>query len=326
MDERLHREVKEALAAWVVDACPAEETSRIAAHAESCPACATEVDRLRAVTDQLAVAAQTPPPPDLRDAVLSAALRVRTPNVVPANAPLADAYADQIDRLDRLLASLTPAQWNAPVARHGSVRQMVAHLAGNDAMLAADVGLPTITGAQTAAAQLHRQWRMQAQALARYTSSREALLRREVRLAGTRPARGPAHAALVQRGFETWIHADDIRTVTGSPAEPPRPHQLKLIADLGASLLPRALRAAGRSHRDHTARLVLTGAASGEWSIPLDPDTAPGPPAVTVRADMEDFCRLLANRHDPRTFPHQAEGDRALAADLLYVTATLGCD
>ena len=132
--------------------------------------------------------------------------------------------------------------------------------------------------------------------------------------------------ALVQRGFETWIHADDIRTAMGRSTEPPPPDQLKLIAGLGASLLPRALRAAGRSHPGHTARLILTGTASGEWSIPLDPETTPGPPAITVRADTEGFCRLLANRHDPRTFPHQAEGDPALVADLLYVTATLGCD
>jgi hypothetical protein len=112
----------------------------------------------------------------------------------------------------------------------------------------------------------------------------------------------------------------------GRSTEPAPPRQLKLIADLGASLLPRALRAAGRGHPGHTARLILTGAASGEWSIPLDPETAPGPPAITVRADTEDFCRLLANRRDPRTFPHEAEGDPALVADLLYVTATLGCD
>jgi RNA polymerase sigma factor (sigma-70 family) len=75
--------------------------------------------------------------------------------------------------------------------------------------------------------------------LARFTSSDAALLRREVRLAGTRPVRDTARSALVQRAFETWIHADDIRTALGRAAEPPSPHHLRLIADLGASLLPR---------------------------------------------------------------------------------------
>jgi uncharacterized protein (TIGR03083 family) len=334
MDEQ-HPEIRESLAAWAADACTAAEAELIASHLRTCSDCAAEAQRMLAVTEQLALATVAAPPPDLREGVLTAAARTRAPSrPTVVSAPLAEAYATQIEQMDRLLAGLTPAHWRAPVAKHGTIGRMVVHLAANDAMLAADIGLPPVTSADAAIGELRRRWRVQAQALVSFTSSDARLLHREVRLAGTHPASGQASAALVQRAFETWTHADDVRMVMGYPTRPPAPHQLRMIADLGVSLLPQALRATGRSHPRRTARLVLTGTTGGEWDIPLHPDTAAetaahtaaGRTDITVRADIEDFCRLLANRQDPRTFAHEAAGDPAIILDFLYAVTALGCD
>ncbi|MEW2359364.1 hypothetical protein AB0881_36780, partial [Spirillospora sp. NPDC029432] len=168
----------------------------------------------------------------------------------------------------------------------------------------------------------------QADALVRGVAADAGLLERETSLAGAVPVPAAARTALVQRAFETWTHADDIRAVVGRPPEPPPGGHLRLIVEMAVPLLPRALRAIGRARPGRTARLRLTGAVSGEWAVPLAPGAAAdaGRPDVTVVADAEEFCRLLANRRRPEAFPHVADGDPALAGDLLHAAATLGCD
>jgi uncharacterized protein (TIGR03083 family) len=202
------------------------------------------------------------------------------------------------------------------------------HLSRNDATFAADLGLIS----ETVGMETRRAWRTQADAVVRGVSGNTALLEREATLAGPRPVLAPARSAFVQRTFETWIHADDIRAVAGRPAVPPSGDALGQIVGLGTGLLPQVLRSLGRQRPGQTARLVLTGPGSGEWLIPLAPDGASGTlasadsPAATVTAGAEEFCRLLAGRLPPETFPHRAEGDRTIVTDLLATAATLGCD
>jgi hypothetical protein len=43
-------------------------------------------------------------------------------------------------------------------------------------------------------------------------------------------------------------------------------------------------------------------------------------------AAAEDITSLLGNRRDPDSVPHTVEGDPDLAATLLRVATTLGCD
>ncbi|RAY17131.1 hypothetical protein DPM19_02945 [Actinomadura craniellae] len=310
------------LAAWMIDACPPDEASRVADHVASCPGCSAEADRLRGGAALLAATLEPPPPP-LRAAVLSAAFRRRPPGT-PAHqdGDLTAAYAGQVARMNGLLATLGAATWRAPLPGYDSVEALIVHLTRNDSMFATDLGLAPVA----AGARPRDSWHEQARAVLRDVSTGTRSLDAQVRLAGTSPAYGPARAALVQRTFETWIHADDIRMVVGRPAEPPPAAHQRLIAELGIGLLPKALRAAGRHHPRRTARLVLTGPAGGEWTVPLAPGDEPGRPDVTITAAMEEFCRLLANRRVPAAFPHRAVGDRALAADLLAVAATLGCD
>ncbi|GLZ03228.1 hypothetical protein Acsp03_06950 [Actinomadura sp. NBRC 104412] len=330
MSEEGHPDVDRALAAWALHACPPDEAARIDEHLASCPGCAAEADRMRRTSALLAAVTETAPPPSLRADVLSAARRRRRPGVAMGLSPgLADAYARQVARMDELLASLTTDDWRAPVAKYDSVRQLVDHLNRNDAAFAGDLGL---------VARAHDPgprgvWHAQAEAVLRGVSADTTLLERPAALAGPGPrvVRAPARTGLVQRTFETWTHADDIRAAMGRPTEPPPGEHLRLIVEMAVPMLPQALRGIGRARPGRTARLRLTGPGEGEWLVPMAPGpvgAGPGParPDVTVTADAEEFCRLVANRRRPETFAHVTDGDPALAADLLHAAATLGCD
>jgi hypothetical protein len=133
--------------------------------------------------------------------------------------------------------------------------------------------------------------------------------------------------ALVQRGFETWIHADDVRAAVGRPLRPAPPDQLRAIVALSVRLLPGALLATGRHRPAGAALLVLTGEGGGEWTVPLHPGVPPdGPVAATITGDAAGYCRLLAGRRAVAAYPHEVGGSASVAADLLATAATLGCD
>ncbi|TDD77960.1 maleylpyruvate isomerase family mycothiol-dependent enzyme [Actinomadura rubrisoli] len=350
MSEDRHPAATGVLAAWVLDACPWDEAAAVGEHVEACRPCAGETRRARNTAGLLAAAVALPPPPGLRDVVLSAARRRRAPGVplVPAEG-LAMAYAEQISSMDRLLGSLDDAHWRMPVPRYASVRDLVVHLAGNDAMVAADLGITSRNRPAISMVDPHgpseeeerrsvdnpsdhrdagtrEVWHAQARALVRGVSQDSRLLEREASLAGGARVKASGRNALVQRTFETWTHADDIRATLGRPAEPPRGEHLRFIVELGTGLLPRALHALGRHHPGRTARLRLTGTGASEWLVPLAPGEGPGRPDVTVVATAEDFCRLLADRIAPGAFPHHADGDPGIVDDLLRAAATLGCD
>lgn len=334
MSEDRHPAATGALAAWALDACSPGEAAVISAHLESCCPCSREAGRLRDTAGLLAAAVAAPPPPGLRDTVLAAARTRRPPGTlaVPGEG-LAWAYAEQVAGLHRLLGSLTAAHWRTPLPRYASVRDLVVHLTANDASFASDLGLPLVPGPGFGAREA---WHAQARTVMRGVQD-VRLLERPASLAGAARVRASGRSALVQRTFETWTHADDIRAAVGRPAEPPRGEHLRLIAELGVGLLPGALRALGLHHPGRTARLTLTGPGGGEWLVPLAPGHGPGDafserrgsnghPDAAVTAAAEDFCRLLADRVAPAPFPHRADGDPAIVADLLRAAATLGCD
>ncbi len=75
-----HAQITEALGAWVLDACPRHEADQVEAHATTCPECAADADRLRAVVGALASLEATRPPAGLRERARASAFRHRAPS------------------------------------------------------------------------------------------------------------------------------------------------------------------------------------------------------------------------------------------------------
>ena len=173
-------------------------------------------------------------------------------------------------------------------------------------------------------------WRAQAAAIARHTAAvGEPGMARQVPYLGTVMAAGDV---LLDRAFETWVHAEDLRTVLGRPALDPAPGDVHLMSDLGVRMLPGAWLSAGGDLDDELVHLVLTGPGGGAWRVgprgaAALPDAGPagwrpGLAAVVVM-DGIDFCRLAGGRAEPHSVPHRVEGDRAAGAHVLAATALL---
>jgi uncharacterized protein (TIGR03083 family) len=317
-----HAEVSDLLGAWALDACDHAEQASVEAHLLDCAECAVQARRLRAAASWLSVDRVRPAPTPLRQATLARALAARPPEL---RETLVEAYATQVANLARLLDSISPDDWRRPDPRHGDVAGVVNHLAGNDRMLAADIGLLVPLAAEDAPTG-HR-WRGQADLLLRALAG-ESDLDRPVRMAGRGvPVRRPLRDALVQRAFETWIHFDDVAGIVGRPAHTPSPERVRRIVDLAARLLPAALAAHDVDGPDRAGRLVLTGPSGGAWTIALGGSApADAPLAFTATADAVEFARLVGNRQPPEALRYDVTGDASLAARVLRVAATLGCD
>ena len=346
----VHAAVSELLGAWALDACSVEEVATVEAHLAGCPTCAADADRLGRVAAGLGATVATAPPQRLRGAVLAAAV-ARRPAVARREATDEEVgveYAGWVDRFDSVLASLTPEQWRERVVHDWSAQDLVAHLTASDELLVAQLAaarpavpedaadLDGMLLARRTAAAIDEQrgrppehtraaWRAQADRLVD-VATRPAVLDRQVLLADPRLPRQPLRIALVQRMFETWIHTDDVRTSMGAPPAPPDAGQLALIVAFGVRVLPTALRLLGDGEPRGSARLVLSGPAGGDWTLPPSPAGPARPPGVTVTMDAVEFCYLLGNRRDPASVPHSVEGDPELAATLLRAIATVGCD
>jgi len=252
------------------------------------------------------------PPRDLRSAILAAALEIRPagypdPEALPAQAA---PYGLEVRKLDALLREVTETQWGTTVVGGMTARELIDHLTGHDAWFADALGLDVPAGAARTPERSYRAWREQAFALLRHAVFTPVIDR--VDFAGLSMAIGNAY---LNRAFETWIHADDIRLATGRPADPPPAPHLRALADLHIRSLPAALRMAQREHPGHAARITLTGAVSEDWIISLS--RTPAEPSVTITADALEFCYLAGNRRTPDAVPLTVTGDADIAADLL---------
>jgi hypothetical protein len=310
-----HADISGMLGAWTLDGCSDTEAAAVRAHLGECADCAARARRLRSAAGWLGIDSVQPAPEELRRSVLAAARERRPPATLVT---LTNAYADQVALLDAALAHMSPADWSRADSRHGDVRGVLGHLADNDALLAADLGLPAVPLPATDDGPAMRvAWRTQADAM--LAGVGEADLDRTVRLAGRgqRPAR-TLRDALVQRAFETWTHRDDIGAM--NPIAPPG--QVHRIVGLAVALLPAALRASDPAQADRAWRLVLHGSADGDWTVPAGAARV----EVTIGAAAVDFARLAANRRSPRSMLHTVTGDHVLAEAILRVVTTLGCD
>jgi hypothetical protein len=323
----VHGGVVDLLGAWVVDACDDGEAAAVEAHLQDCPACAAEAQRLRAAASWLGVEELQPPPARLRESVLTMARARRRPSVLRT---LTSAYAGQVALLDQALDSLAPNDWQHSESRHNDVSGLIRHLVSNDTMLAADLGMRTVSVPIASGPAVHEAWRAQTDALVRGLNA-GVELDRPARLASTGgEVRGALRDVLVQRAFETWTHLDDLGVAIGQPQPSPRPEQVRRIVDLAVKLLPDVLRAHDVVRPGRSARLALNGSGGGEWTFPLGRHPVHAGDGtsldVTISARAVEFCRLVANRHTPQTLRHTVAGDQGLATTILQVASTLGCD
>lgn len=122
-----------------------------------------------------------------------------------------------------------------------------------------------------------------------------------------------ADALLVLRGFELWIHAEDVSRAAHTPVAIPSPAALRSMAELSvATLVPLALGLV-RSASAREVRIVLTGAGGGTWNLTL----GDGRESSILVVDVVDYCRFAARRHDRSDLSVDIEGDTVLAEDVL---------
>jgi uncharacterized protein (TIGR03083 family) len=323
----VHGGMVDLLGAWVVDACDDGETAAVEAHLKDCATCAAEAQRLQAAASWLGVEELQPPPDRLRESVLTMARVRRRPSLLHT---LTSAYAGQVALLDRALGSLAPSDWQHADPRHHDVTGIIRHLVSNDTMLAADLGIPTVSVPVASGPAVHEAWRAQTDTLVEGLNA-GVELDRPARLAGTgETVRGPLRDVLVQRAFETWIHLDDLGAAVGQPQPTPRPEQVRRIVDLAVKLLPDVLRAHGVVRQGRSVRLILDGTGGGDWSFPLGRHAVHADDSASVDATISakavEFCHLVANRRTPQTLRHTVDGDQGVATTVLRVASTLGCD
>ncbi|MFD0309581.1 zf-HC2 domain-containing protein [Streptomyces sp. NPDC127119] len=364
-----HRVLKALLGAWALAACSPEETAAVEDHLGGCGACADEALRLREAVGLLHPPETLDLDPALRTRVLQACLTRRPPRIpVPS---WATPYDAETARLDALLQDIGDAEWHAPVrlrwfdgkepiSRRTTVAGVIAHLLTVDGLVAVTLGLEdpletrTDTPAPTPSARTEAFW-----GAAHFPPTRSVRgpwreqshnLVRTVAFAGGGSGRLPVpygdfelplRDSMLDRAFETWVHAGDIAEAVDYPYEPPSPRHLHAMIDLGARMLPSALaarRQAGLAAPAETPHLVpagtpgrslrleIEGLGGGEWLIPLDsPGTLASPDreVAHVALDGVEFCQLAAGHVSPEEAAAGQAGDREAIRDVLFAAASL---
>ncbi|MFJ4715426.1 zf-HC2 domain-containing protein [Streptomyces sp. NPDC088785] len=149
----------------------------------------------------------------------------------------------------------------------------------------------------------------------------------------------PLRLALLDRAFETWIHATDIADAVNYPYPAPVPEHLSTLIGVAVQMLPSVLaarRQAGlaspplpliRPGADgRSVRLEIRGESGGDWYLPIDaPDGPAGPDNCVGHVVLPEvaFCRLAAGHLSPRELAEQQVGDVVAATEILYAMASM---
>ena len=229
-----------------------------------------------------------------------------------------DLAAEQ-ERLESLLAALTPEQWSTPSAAPGwTIADVVLHLAQTEEAVAASIASAgrdelwergeqplddavddAVRAERAPGAEVFRRW--QAARLTALDALRGADPQLRVPWAAT-PLR-PAVLATT-RLAEHWAHGLDATAPLGLPF--PDTDRLRHIAWLGHRTLPYAFRVEGLDPRE--VYCELTGPDGAAWRY------GPASADSVVRGPAGDFCRVGARRLAPEESALVAEGPHAAAA------------
>ncbi len=326
--------VDDLMAAYALNAVEPTEAEQVERRLAADPAARAEFTRLSTAAAWIGATEALAPPARLRTNLLAAA-RARSARR-PVDGTI-DLLRDLTDRFDEVARDLEPADLGASTANGLSVRDLLIHLAAMESMVAASVTgseppvVPDVEiEARTAAFvevfalrpldEVRSLWRESVDTILDW--ARSGATEGYVPWFGQDVSRD---VILAIRAFETWIHTDDIRRALGHPLEPPRPSQLRLMAEFSMVSLPTWLALADRAHPGRVARMVLTGAGGGSWTVPLGPGEADqdATPDVTVEVDVVDWCHRVGERVTAEAIAVRVSGDRLLAADILESASVL---
>jgi uncharacterized protein (TIGR03083 family) len=321
------RQLEELLGAYALDACEPGEVEAVEEMLARRPDLADEAALLSKAAAWIGATEALAAPQTLRTSLLDAVNARRAAMLDPA----AHCYAAAAARLDDTIAHFDRDDAGIVTPNGLTARELIVHLASQDSAFAEAVGaapVPGITGTniddRTASfverfgdrplAEIHELWRASVAAVLAWAED-PASLGSHVSWLGYDLARD---TVLVARSFETWIHRDDLRRVAGRPADPPPADEIHEMADFSARNTQLGLTMTGREHPEVTARIVLTGPGGGEWTVPMGAGTdLSAPLAVTLVADVVDWCLVAGERLDPSALVRTVEGDPALADDLV---------
>lgn len=209
------------------------------------------------------------------------------------------------DRLQRLLAPLTAAQWRTPTPAAGwSVAAQVAHLAWTDEVAVAAATDKAAWDAHVLAALENPDGFVDQQALegaaappdqllSRWQESRRALAAalRTVPEGTKLPWFGPPMAPTsmaTARFMETWAHALDVREALGVEPEPT--DEIRHVAHLGVRTRNFAFANNELTPPADEFRVELTAPSGELWT--WGPESAP----QRVEGPADDFCGLVTQR------------------------------
>ena len=283
------------------------------------------------------MSAQTSLPEGLHTRVLDAARSARTPGAaVPALEPIRplEAFGRAADSLFGVLSELNDPQWRMPALRDLDVQGLVGHLIAVEVdMHRAFAGDPAVADADHIASTQPRALEQAGRAAGQTRLDWRRAINRTVVLAGQAPDKAPIaiHGLrmclgdlLVVRAFELWTHENDIRRAVGLAASAPDPQTLALMSALAAHMLPHGVARTGGLTSPLDLHLVLIGAGGGTWDLAMD-GPAGKREAMTLVADVVDFCRLVANRLHPAEVHVEVDGvDRR--TPILVGAASLALD
>jgi uncharacterized protein (TIGR03083 family) len=284
----------------------------------------------------------TDPPPALRAATLARAMSGRlSGRPLDAARPCEPtiAFDRTVADLNRLLCSLTDAEWDAPAhAEHGRVRDLVAHLTGVERLvlrwLDPDDTVPDLPDhvaatrpvvaelAQVGPRDLTRHWHEAARAV----SARVATADDRGRMVVFHDITVSVDQLLVMRTGELWAHAIDIAQATGRPLPQLDSERMATLCTELMSAVPLALAYRGASAPGRAARFVLTGPAGGTFTVPLAPGARAAEPEVTIVTDAVGLCRVAVRRLRLEQLDAAIDGDRALGAIVLRAIDALARD
>jgi len=272
------------------------------------------------------------------DGVLALALRSRP--ALPRVAEHAAPYAAAVAGLRALLREVDDGHgpWGTPVVHDWDVRDTVGHLIAADEQLAVRLGLETHTPPPriTGDTPWEEAWNTRTADVIAYERTRDpqetvdAWAERAAALLATPEARDPERAAhattlmgvrlpvadhFVVRGFEAWIHTDDIGRALGLAVPPPPDAHLWRLVRLAVRILGMAL--------GPTAPPVLfavtAGESSTEWVLGSEDEAVRG----ELVLDAVDFCLLVGGRYTPDEVPRGMAGDEDVVRDVLERAAAL---